>query len=96
MAEHGSSVSASHGFDAHLSTYKGFVKGGVALFLASAYAIVALVAFGFAPSLGLLIGFGGFIIGVIAVLIDLKVGGRWYLSGAWLVIYCLVTAVAVS
>lgn len=96
MADHGSSGNASHGLEAHQATYRGFIRGSVALSLVCAYTLVALAAFGFAPSFNLLIGFGGLIIGMLAVLIDLKADGKWYLSGAWLAIFGLVTAIAIS
>jgi hypothetical protein len=44
----------------------------------------------------MLLGFGGLILGILAVLIDARAGGRWLLSGGLLVIFGLVTAVAVS
>lgn len=96
MADHGSSGSHSHGFDEHRSTYDAFIKGSVALTIVCLYILVALVAFAFVNSGNLLLGFGGLILGMIAVLIDARSGGKWYLSGGLLVIYGLITAVAVS
>ena len=96
MADHGSSGSHSHGFEAHSSTYEGFLKGSVALALICFYVLVALVAFRFMSSFSLLFGFGGLIIGTLAVLIDARTGNRWYLSGGILVVYGLLTAIAVS
>lgn len=96
MADHGSSGSHSHGFDEHRSTYKGFITGSVALTLACLFILVALVAFRFVNSGNLLLGFGGLILGLIAVLIDARSGGKWYLSGGLLAIYGLITAVAIA
>lgn len=96
MADHGSSGSVQHGLEAHQATYRGFVLGSVALSLICAYTLVALCAFAFISNFNLLIGFGGLIIGTLAVLVDLKAGGKWYISGAWLVIFGLIVAVAVS
>ena len=49
-----------------------------------------------ASSTNLLVGFGGLIIGVLALIIDLRVGGSWKLSVGWLVIYSLLTAVLLA
>ncbi|MCB1431201.1 MAG: aa3-type cytochrome c oxidase subunit IV [Alphaproteobacteria bacterium] len=96
MAEHGSSGSTSQDFDAHQATYNGFIKGSVALTLLCIYTLIALVVFRFVNNFNLLLGFGGLVIGIVAVLIDLKASGKWFLSGAWAVIFGLVTAVAIS
>ena len=37
--------------------------------------------------MNVLTGFGGIILGIIAVLIDLRSSGKWYVSGALLVLY---------
>lgn len=96
MADHGSSGATSHGIAAHQATYSGFIKGSVALSLICAYTLVALAAFAFVSNFNLVLGFGGLIIGILAVLIDLRASGKWYLSGAWLVIFGLITAVAIG
>ena len=96
MAEHGSTGTHSHGFDEHQRTYDGFIKGAVALTLLCLYVVVALVAFAFISSGNLLVGFGGIIIGMLALIVDLKAGGNWKLSVGWLVIYGLLTAVMVG
>ena len=96
MAEHGSTGTHSHGFDEHQRTYDGFIKGAVALTLLCLYVVVALVAFAFMSSGNLLVGFGGIIIGMLALIVDLKAGGNWKLSVGWLVIYGLLTAVMVG
>ncbi len=96
MADHGSSGTNSHDFEAHQSTYDGFIKGSIALSLLSLNILVALVAFAFVNSGNLLIGFGGLIIAVLALLVDMRAGANWRLSVAWLVIYGLLTAVMVG
>jgi lipopolysaccharide export LptBFGC system permease protein LptF len=96
MAEHGTSGHTSQDFGAHQATYDGFIKGSVALALLCIYTLIALAAFAFVNNFNLLLGFGGLVIGILAVLIDLKASGKWYLSGAWVLIFGLVTAVALS
>lgn len=96
MAEHGSSATESHGFEEHAKTYDAFIKGAVALTILCLDVLVALVAFAFIANGNLLIGFAGLIIGVLALIVDLRAGNRWYLSVAWLVIFGLITAVFVG
>ena len=96
MADHGSSGTHSHGFEAHRATYEGFLKGSVALAILCLYVLVALVAFAFVSSGNVFLGFAGLIIGIIALLIDVRAGNKWYLSVGWLVIFGLLTAVMVS
>ena len=96
MAEHGSSGSHTHGMEEHRSTYEGFIKGSVALTLICLFILVALVAFRFVGTGNVLLGFAGLILGLLAVLIDARAGNKWYLSGGLLVIFGLITAVAVS
>lgn len=96
MAEHGSSVTHSHGMEEHERTYQGFIKGAVVLTILSLYVLVALVSFAFISSGNVLIGFGGLIIGVIALLVDMRAGNNWYISAGWLVIFGLFVAVMVS
>lgn len=95
MADH-SADNSSHGMEEHTKTYAGFVKGSVALSIICAYVLVALVSFRFAHTLNVFTGFAGLIIGIIAVLIDTRTGGKWYLSGGLLVLFGLITAVSVS
>jgi hypothetical protein len=96
MAEHGSTGTHSHGFEEHAKTYDGFIKGSIALTILCLYVLVALVAFAFVASGNLLIGFGGLIIGILAVIIDLRSGANWKLSVAWLVVFGALTAVSLS
>jgi lipopolysaccharide export LptBFGC system permease protein LptF len=96
MADHGSSGTHSQDFQAHRATYEGFIKGSVILAMLSFYVLVALVAFRFVPHGNVLLGFAGLILGVIALLIDSRAGGKWYLSGGLLVIFAVITAVFVA
>ena len=80
----------------HTSTYEGFVKGSVALSLICGFVLVALCSFAFAHTLNVFTGFAGLIVGITAVLIDARTGGKWYLSAGLLVVFGLITAVNVS
>lgn len=77
----------------HKAGYEGFLKGSVALSIICGFALVALVAFRFMDSLNVLIGFAGLIVGILAVLIDARTGGRWLLSSGMLVLYGLFVAI---
>ncbi len=96
MADHGSSGSHSHGFQSHQATYDNFIKGSVALTIICLYVLVALVSFAFVSNYNVLLGFAGLILGIIATLIDARAGSKWYLSVGLLVIFSLITAVALS
>ena len=95
MADH-SSDNHSHGMEEHTSTYAAFLKGSIALSIICGFVLVALVAFRFAHTLNVFSGFAGLVLGIIAVLIDVRTGGKWYLSGGLLVLFGLITAVNVS
>ena len=95
MAEH-SSDNHSQDMEAHRSTYEGFIKGSVALSIICGFVLVALCSFAFAHTLNVFTGFAGLIVGVIAVLIDARTGGKWLLSIGALVLFGLITAVNVS
>jgi hypothetical protein len=90
MADHTPSHTP-RGFQDHKETYEGFVKGSVALTMVCLFTVVALVAFRFMGSLNVLTGFAGIILGIIAVLIDMR-SGKWYVSGALLVLYGVFVA----
>lgn len=92
MADH----SPSHtprGFEDHKDSYEGFITGSVALSMLCGFVLVALCAFRFMDSLNVLTGFGGLILGILATLIDVRAGGRWYLSGGLLVLFGLFVAI---
>lgn len=96
MADHGASGAHSQNIEAHRATYQGFIKGSIILSIFCFYVLVALVAFAFVANGNLLLGFGGLIIGSLALIIDARAGNNWYLSAGWLVIFGLVTAVMLS
>lgn len=91
MADHGhSSGPVVTGMAAHRATYEGFLNWSVVLSLICLFICVALVAFGFMSSpLSLLAGFGGLIVGILSSLIGLRMGGKWLLPVAVLVLYGL-------
>ena len=94
MADH----SPSHtprGFQDHKETYEGFLTGSVALSIICGFILVSLVAFRFMDYLNVLTGFGGLILGLLATLIDVRSGGKWYLSGGFLVLFGLFVAINV-
>jgi hypothetical protein len=94
MADH----SPSHtprGFQDHKETYEGFLTGSVALSIICGFILVSLVAFRFMDYLNVLTGFGGLILGLLATLIDVRSGGKWYLSGGLLVLFGLFVAINV-
>jgi hypothetical protein len=95
MAEH-SSDNHAHGMDEHTRTYEGFITGSVALSIICGFVLVALCSFAFAHTLNVFMGFAGLIVGIIAVLIDARTGGKWLLSLGALVVFGLITAVNVS
>ena len=95
MAEH-SPGNHSQDMEAHRSTYSAFIKGSVALSIVCGFVLVALVAFRFAQTFNVFTGFGGLILGIVAVLIDMRRGSNWYLSVGLLVLFGLVTAANVS
>ena len=82
----------SKGFEDHKNTYEGFLKGSIALSIICAYVLVALCAFRFMDHLNVFTGFAGLIAGILATLVDLKTGGKWYLSGGLLVLFGLIVA----
>jgi len=81
---------------AHEETYGSFIKGSIALCLYCAFILVALCSFAFGATLNNVLGWAILIIGLIAVLIDLRAGGRWFLSGGLLVAFGLLTGINVS
>jgi hypothetical protein len=93
MAQHGSSSAHSQDFSEHKATYQGFLKGSIILAIYCFYVLVALVAFAFVSGSNLLLGFGGLIAGALALIIDMRIGNKWYLSVGLLVIFALITAV---
>jgi hypothetical protein len=95
MAEH-SSDEHSQDMEAHRSAYSAFITGSIALSFICAFVLVSLVSFRFAATLNVFMGFAGLIAGIVAVLIDIRTGGKWLLSLGALVVFGLITAVNVS
>jgi Bacterial aa3 type cytochrome c oxidase subunit IV len=91
MADHGQHT-PSHGLEEHTKTFEGFVKGSMALSLICGFILVALCAFRFMDNWNVFTGFAGIILGVLAVIIDWRTGGRWLLSGGLLVVFGLFVA----
>jgi hypothetical protein len=91
MADH-TPAHTPRGFADHKDTYNGFLAGSVALSMICLYVLVALVAFRFMDTLNVLTGFAGIIAGLFAVAIDLRSGGKWYVSGGLLVLFGLFVA----
>jgi hypothetical protein len=91
MADH-SPIHTPRGLKDHQDTYEGFLKASVGLTMVCLFVLVALCAFRFMPSLNVFTGFAGIILGIVAVLIDLRSGGKWYVSGALLVLYGIFVA----
>ncbi len=92
MADHTPSHTP-RGFQDHKETYEGFLTGSVALGMICGFVLVALVAFRFMDYLNVFTGFAGLILGVLATLIDVRSGGKWYLSGGLLVLFGLFVAI---
>jgi hypothetical protein len=91
MADH-SPTHKPRGFQDHKDTYEGFVKGSVALTIICLFTLVALIAFRFMGSFNVFTGFAGLSLGIIAVLIDLRTSGKWYVSGVLLVLFGIFVA----
>ncbi len=78
-------------------TYHGFIRGSIALVIACVYVLVALCTFAFGKTAVLLIGFGGLILGLFALIIDLRTGTKtWALSLGLLAIFALISGMNVS
>lgn len=81
---------------AHKATYDGFLAFSTAGSLICLFIVVALVVFRFVDSpFNLLLGFGGMIVGILTSIIALRMGGKWMLPIAILVLYGLFTAMNV-
>jgi len=96
MANH--AAGGSHGGDiaTHQQTYEGFIRGSVATAIMCGFILVALCSFAFAHSMSVFIGFAGLIAGAIALLIELRTGGRFFGALIVLVAFGILTAINVS
>lgn len=81
---------------AHEETYKNFITGSIALCLYCAFILVALCSFAFGKTLPNLLGWTTLILGLLAVVIDVRAGAKWYLSGGLLVALGLLVGITVS
>jgi hypothetical protein len=91
MADH-TPAHTPRGLADHKDTYNGFLLGSVALTMICLFVMVALVAFRFMDSWNVLTGFAGIFAGLLAVAIDLRSGGKWYVSGGLLLLFGLFVA----
>jgi hypothetical protein len=83
-----------HDFEPHAQTWHGFVRGSIALILASVFVLVGLVSIGFGSTLPLVLGFVGMILGHIAIAIDLRTGSSsWGMSLGLLALFVLITLI---
>jgi hypothetical protein len=81
------------GFADHKDTYDGFLTGTVAVSMICGFIVVALCAFRFMDSWNVFTGFAGLVLGIVAVLIDVRSSGKWYVSGALLALFGLYVAI---
>jgi hypothetical protein len=80
----------------HKATYQGFLDFSVAGSIICLYIVVALVIFRFVDNpFNVILGFGGIIVGTLASIIALRMGGKWMLPTAILVLYGLFAAMNV-
>jgi hypothetical protein len=91
MADH-SPAHTPRGFEDHKDTYNGFLIGSVALSIVCLFVLVALCAFRFMDNWNVLTGFSGIGLGVLATIIDVRSNGKWYVSGALLVLFGIFVA----
>jgi hypothetical protein len=85
------------GIEEHRATYRGFLRGSIALIIMMGFTLVALVSFKFGQSLNVFLGFLGLVLGLIGILIDARMGSkRWGLSLTLLAIFGLATAINVA
>ena len=81
----------------HAATYNAFVKYAVALSIACFIILTSLCLFAFGPVGSIFYGFGGLIVGLIVLIIDVRIGsGNWLLSGGVAVLFALFAAMLVS
>ena len=80
----------------HTGTYAAFVKYSFAAIIHVFYVLVALVSFAFGHSAEVFLGFAGLFLGTLAILIDIRGGSRFFLSGGLLIVFALITAINVA
>ena len=83
-----------HDFQPHAETWHGFIRGSIALIVASISILVGLVSIGFGSTLPLFLGFLGIIAVHIAIAIDLRTGSTaWGASLSVLGLFTLITLI---
>ena len=83
-----------HDYEPHAETWHGFIRGSIAIILATVYVLVGLVSIGFGSTWPLFLGFVGIIIGHVAIAIDLRTGARSFgLSLGVLAVFALITLI---
>ena len=99
MASHSSSSSnppapgTPEDLATHKATYKGFLDFSAAGSLICLFIVVALVVFRFVNNpFNLVLGFGGILVGTLASIIALRMGGKWLVPVVILVLYGLLAA----
>jgi len=102
MASHSAPSSApakpgsAEDFATHKAAYDGFLAFSTAGSIICLYIVVALVVFRFVENpLNLLLGFGGILIGTLTSIIALRMGGKWMVPVAILVLFGLFAAMNV-
>jgi hypothetical protein len=85
-----------HDFEPHAETWHGFIRGSIALIVASISILVGLLSIGFGSTLPLFLGFLGIIAVHIAIAIDLRTGSpKWGASLSVLGLFALITLINV-
>jgi Bacterial aa3 type cytochrome c oxidase subunit IV len=94
MSEHSSnSQPAAQGMAAHEAAYDGFLKFSIAGSIICIYVLVALVTFRFMNNpANVVVGFLGILVGIIASIIAVRLGGKWLVAIVPLVLFALFVA----
>ncbi len=88
---------AANGMEAHKAAYQGFLDFSVAGSIICLYILVALVVFRFMGNpMNVVVGFAGLIVGILASLIALRMGGKWMVAVVPLVLFGLIAAANVQ
>jgi hypothetical protein len=82
----------------HWKTYEGVLRGAVATILGTVITLIALALFAFGSGASsTVIGFLGLILGLIALVLDLRMGNKnWPLSIGFTVLFALVVLLKVA
>jgi cytochrome c biogenesis protein CcdA len=96
QGKHMTMADRHHDFEPHAATWRGFIRGSIAIILATVFVLAGLLSVGFGSTLPYFLGFLGIIIGVIAIVIDLRTGARSFgLSLGILAVFALITLINV-